>query len=527
MTGSVPPERLRGDGLPEGAPELPSVEEVQAIGSGLGMSLSAEDAGSFREMMRAAFYSAGRVAELEEPTLPVKYPRDGGYRPDFAENPYNAWYWRCDVRGAEGGPLEDMRIGLKDTFCLAGVPMSAGSHIVEGYVPDVDATVVTRLLDAGARIVGKNITSSGVGAKDGDPFATVRNPRKPSHAPGGSSTGCAAALVAGDIEGAMGADQGGSVRIPAAWSGCVGLKPTHGLVPYTGVVSNEVTMTHPGPMANTVRDVARMMDAIAGPDPLDPRSRWIPPQDADYVSSIGVGVRGVRIGIVSEGFGQTPWTEIGLLGGEVVVDEKVLAAVDRLAALGARVEEVSIPMHIDGVHIFNTMYNEGNAHMYRHHNIGTNHLGWYDGALLERPGWRANPDALKDSAKSMLLTAGWLETRYQGRHYARGQNVRRNLVAAYDEALARFDVLVMPTVPFRATPIPEGPVTPAESVAYAMQMINTTCQFGVSGHPAISVPCGIEDDLPVAIQVIGRHLDDAKVLQVADAVEASGDWLTL
>jgi amidase len=122
-------------------------------------------------------------------------------------------------------------------------------------------------------------------------------------------------------------------------------------------------MTHPGPMANTVRDVARMMDAIAGPDPLDPRSRWIPPQDADYVSSIGVGVRGVRIGIVSEGFGQTPWTEIGLLGGEVVVDEKVLAAVDRLAALGARVEEVSIPMHIDGVHIFNTMYNEGNAHM--------------------------------------------------------------------------------------------------------------------------------------------------------------------
>jgi amidase len=434
------------------------------------MSLSEADAASFRKMMQAAFYSCGRVAELEEPTLPVKYPRKSGYRPKFKDNPYNAWYWRCNVHGAPDGPLSDMRIGVKDSFCLAGVPMSAGSQIVEGFVPDVDATVITRLLDAGARIVGKNIASSGVGAKDGNPFATVRNPRKPTHAPGGSSTGCAAALVAGDIEGAIGADQGGSIRIPAAWSGCIGLKPTYGLVPYTGVLSNEITMTHPGPMANNVRDIARMMNAIAGPDPLDPRSRWIPPLDIDYLTAIDAGVEDMRVGVLLEGFDQTPWSEIGLLGGEEIVDEKVRAAIDRLARAGSIVSEVSIPMHIDGVHIFNTMYNEGNAHMYRHHKVGTNYLGWYNGAILEHPGWRSNPDALKTAAKAMMLAAVWLEQKYQGRHYARGQNVRRTLVQAYDKVFSRFDVLVMPTVPFRATPIPIGPVTPAESVAFAMQM---------------------------------------------------------
>ena len=127
----------------------------------------------------------------------------------------------------------------------------------------------------------------------------------------------------------------------------------------------------------------------------------------------------------------------------------------------------------------------------------------------------------------MLLTAEYLERRYRGRYYARAQNIRRLLVAAYDEALAAHDVLVMPTVPCRATQIPTGPITPQESVAFAMQMINNTCQFGVTGHPAISVPCGVDDDLPVGIMIVGKHLDELPVLQVADAVERSGSWQEL
>ena len=507
-------------------PKLPSTDEVQALGSVLGMHLSKDDASSFREMMRSCFYSCSQLETLQEPKPAVKYPLEEGYRPEPEDNPYFAWQRKTWIRGAEAGPLLDMRVGVKDTICVAGVPMSAGSQIVNGFVPDIDATIVTRLLDAGAVIAGKTTSAGGVGSTTGK-FATARNPRKPTHAPGGSSTGSAAALAAGDVELALGGDQGGTIRIPASWSGVCGLKPTYGLVPYTGVISNEITMTHPGPMATNVRDVARMLAVIAGPDPLDSRTHGVKPTTTDYTASLRKDIRGLRVGILQEGFNQAPWTELGLVGSEPVVDQKVFAAVDRLRDAGAITTNVSVPMHIDGVHIFYAMYNEGNAHMYRHANVGTNVLGFYNTKLLERAGWRDDPDALSAAAKSMLLTAEYLERRYRGRYYARAQNIRRLLVAAYDEALAAHDVLVMPTVPCRATQIPTGPITPQESVAFAMQMINNTCQFGVTGHPAISVPCGVDDDLPVGIMIVGKHLDELTVLQVADAVERSGSWQEL
>ena len=505
------------------APELPTTDEVRRLGEVFGMTLSAEEAASYREMMRGFLHSCGRMDELPEPKPEVRYPRGPVWRPPPEENPHFAWTVRTRIEGAPDGPLHGLRVGVKDTICVAGVPMHAGSRIVHGFVPDVDATIVTRLLDAGAIIAGKTASAAGVGTADGA-FATVRNPRRPTHAPGGSSTGSAAALAAGDVELALGADQGGSIRIPAAWSGVCGLKPTWGLVPYTGVLSNEITMTHPGPMATNVADLARMLSAIAGPDPLDPRTRGVVPPTADFGKDLHRGVASLRIGVVREGFAQPPNEDIGLVGSEPVVDGKVRAAAERLEAAGARVEEVSIPMHLDGVHIFYALYNEGNAYQYRRANIGTNWLGFYNTKLLERPGWRDDPDALSPSAKSMLLTAEYLEARYRGRYYAKAQNVRRSLAAAYDEALDRCEVLLMPTVPCRATPVPTGPVSPRESVQFAMQMINNTCPFGVTGHPAMSVPCGVSEDLPIGAMIVGRHLDEATVLRVARAVEASGDW---
>ncbi len=507
-------------------PELPTTAEVQRLGKAFGMTLSEEEAASYREMMRGFLRSCGRMDALPEPKPEVKYPRGPVWRPAPGENPYFAWTVRTRIEGAPAGPLHGLRVGVKDTICVAGLPMHAGSRIVHGFVPDIDATIVTRLLDAGAVIAGKTASAAGVGTEDGE-FATVRNPRRPTHAPGGSSTGSAAALAAGDVELALGADQGGSIRIPAAWSGVCGLKPTYGLVPYTGVISNEMTMTHPGPMAANVRDVARMLSAIAGPDPLDPRTRGVTPRTSDYEDGIDRGVASLKIGLVREGFGQDPRDDIGLVGSEPVVDDRVRAAAERLEAAGAHVEDVSIPMHTDGVHIFYALYNEGNAYQYRRANIGTNWLGFYNTKLLERRGWRDDPDALSPSAKSMLLTAEYLERRYRGRYYGKAQNVRRSLAAAYDEALEDCDVLMLPTVPCRATPIPAGPVSPRESVQFAMQMINNTCQFGVTGHPAMSVPCGVSDDLPVGAMIVGRHLDEATVLRVAHAVEASGDWQTV
>ena len=506
--------------------------EIAGLAELYGIELSEEESLCYQNLLRGVIRSCRRIDELEAYKPPVKYPRNRGHRPPRSENPYNAWFWRTEIRGAPSGPLSGLRVGVKDMICVAGVPMMIGAGDPEDFVPDVDATVVTRLLDAGAVILGKTTASDGAGRNDLDdnsPFATVRNPRKPSHAPGGSSNGSAVALVTGDIDLALGSDQGGSVRIPAAWTGVVGLRPTYGLVPYTGIMASEMTMVSLGPMANTVEGVARGLNAIAGPDPLDPRQHGIMPTVSDYLPAIGQGVNGIRIAVVKEGFEQTPWEDLNLPGSEAVVDRKVRAAVRELEKRGAVVTEVSIPMHIDGVHIFNAMYSEGNADMIRGNAVGSNWLGYYNTSLMEGygRGWRSNPNGLSPARKSVLINSEYLRRNYHGRYYARAQNLRLKLRQAYDEVLASYDVLVLPTVPFRATPIPTAPIPPDESVAFAMQMIGNTCQFGVTGHPAISVPCGMEDDLPIGMQIVGKHLDDFTVLRVADAFEKVGDWQTM
>ena len=238
---------------------------------------------------------------------------------------------------------------------MAGLPMMNGARVLEGYVPIIDATIVTRLLDAGATIVGKTACADFSGGGHTSGYGPVRNPRKPTHAPGGSSKGSAAALAAGDVAMAIGGDQGGSIRIPASWFGVVGHKTTYGLIPYTGCLAIEMTLDHIGPMANNVENTARMLSVLVGPDPLDPRQRGTIPEDyvQDYMSAIGAGCEGIRIGVLSEGFGQTTetWPEFGLPGSEPAVDESVFAAVRRLEERGAQVSEVSVPEHYHGLRL--------------------------------------------------------------------------------------------------------------------------------------------------------------------------------
>ena len=328
---------------------------------------------------------------------------------------------------------------------------------------------------------------------------------------------------------ALGGDQGGSIRIPAAWSGVVGHKPTYGLVPYTGCMMIEMTLDHCGPMANTVEDVALMLSAIAGPDPLDPRQRGVVPADyvRDYTPAIGKGVAGMRIALVREGFDQEPWDVLGLPGSEEVVDAKVRAAARRLEEQGASVEEVSIPMHIDGAYIFTAIIREGATQfMVKGNNTGTNWQGFYNTRLLDAVarGVAARPDDLPPTVKTVMLTGEYMNRHYHGRYYAKAQNLRPALVKAYDDVLAEYDVLVMPTVPFRATPIPPPDCPLEEYLERALNMSNNTSQFDATGHPSISVPCGMEDDLPIGMMITGRHFDDLTVLRVADAVEKSRDW---
>jgi amidase len=499
--------------------QAPSPEQILDIALDFGLDLSQEDARSFAGLIAGSVPSYNRLDELAEPSLPVKYPRTPGHRPAPEENPYNAWYWRCEIEGARAGPLAGKRVAIKDNVCVAGVPYMNGCRVIEGYMPEVDATVVTRILDAGGTIVGKAACEDLCfsGASHTSKPVPIKNPHRPTHSAGGSSGGSGAALAAGDCEMALGGDQGGSIRMPGSWCGVYGLKATHGLVPYTGVMPIELTIDHCGPMANTVEDVAKLLGAIAGPDGYDPRQIDVRVQD--YLASLDEGGAGLRVAVVREGFGRPE--------SEEETDSKVRDAIDRLREAGASVNEVSIPMHLDGPHIWTAIIVEGSTElMIKGNGFGYSWNGHYVTSLRDAyaRGWRSRPNDMAETVKMVMLLGEYMQRNYHGRYYAKAQNLRRSLRAAYDKVLHEHDLLVMPTIPFRATEIPPADCSREDYVTLALNMVGNTCPFDVTGHPAMTVPCAKVDDLPIGMMLIGRRFDEAKVLRAAAAFEALGDW---
>ena len=226
----------------------PSREELAQVASAFELHLTEEEIEAFYALAEPTAAGYARLDELEDETLSVKYARaDTGHRPTGPENPSNGWSWRCSIPGAAEGPLAGRTVGVKDNVCVADVPMLNGSPILEGFVPREDATVVTRLLDAGAHIVGKTAVPAFCfdgGGLTGYPEPQPTNPHDPAYLCGASSNGSAAVVVTGQADMALGGDQGGSIRLPSSWSGCCGHKPTHGLVPYTGIFPIELTLDH-------------------------------------------------------------------------------------------------------------------------------------------------------------------------------------------------------------------------------------------------------------------------------------------
>ncbi|MGD9537547.1 MAG: amidase [Alphaproteobacteria bacterium] len=498
----------------------PSVEEILDIADSFGLTLSLDDAESFRGLMAGTVAAYSRMDDLPDPKLPVKYPRDPGYRPRPEDNKYNQWYWRCEVKGKKSGPLAGKRIALKDNICLAGVPMMNGATVLEGFVPDIDATVVTRVLDAGGTIIGK--AANTYLCFDGGSHTTgtgmVENPRKPGYSSGGSSAGCAVAIAIGEADMSLGGDQGGSVRMPGAWTGVVGHKPTHGLVPYTGVFPIEATLDHCGPICSSARDAATLLQVIAGSDGYDPRQ--IGTKTQNYVAALDKGVGSLKIGVLKQGFGHPE--------SEKVTDSKVKAAAEVLKKLGAEVREVSVPWHLHGLDIWTAIATEGaTAQMLKGNGMGWNWEGYYATSLLDAyaRGWRTRPNDLSETVKLVMLTGEYMHRNYHGRFYAKAQNLSRQLREAYDAALAEVDVLILPTIPFRATKLPAPDCSREEYVDLALNMLRNTAPFDASGHPACTVPCGVSDDLPIGMMIVGKRYDDATVLQVANAYEGAVDWM--
>lgn len=319
---------------------------------------------------------------------------------------------------------------------------------------------------------------------------------------------------------AIGGDQGGSIRMPAAYCGVYGMKPTHGLVPYTGVMPIELTIDHTGPMTNTVADNALMLEVLAGPDGLDPR-QYNPDPDTHYTAALGRGVAGLKIAVVEEGFGRA--------NSEADVDAAVRAAANQLEALGATVVTVSIPMHDAGVAIWTPIALEGlQWQMMLGNGYGMNWKGLYSPSLIDAHAmWRAKADELSATLKLSMFAGQWGIDAYRGRFYAKARNIARRLSAAYDHVLADCDLLLMPTLPLKATKLPE-PGAPLEEVfARAFEMLENTCPFDVTGHPAMAIPCGKGDGLPISMMLVGKAYDEATIYRAADAYASAVDWTTL
>jgi amidase len=427
---------------------------------------------------------------------------------------------KTSIKGRPGGKLAGRRVVLKDNVCLAGVPMMIGANLLEGYVPEVDATVVERILGAGGEIVGKAVceyycVSGGSHTSESGP---VHNPRKRGYSAGGSSSGSAALVAAGDVDMAIGGDQAGSIRIPASHCGIVGLKPTYGLVPYTGIAPLEITLDTCGPMTANVRDNALLLEVIAGPDGIDSRQRGVQP--GRYTDAVDGGVKSLRVGVMKEGFGHP--------NSEPDVDAHVSDAAQRLAKLGAVVEQVSVPMHALGFPVWSAIRGDAACvTLLEMNGAGIAHEGLYVTSLLDHAmGWRGRADEFADTLKITSIFSAYTLDRYGGHYYAKAQNLRRRVRAAYDAALMAHDLLLMPTVPMKATPIPGKGATPQEITRRSWEPTRNTCPFNVTGHPAISLPCGMEDGRPVGLMLVGRHYAEETIYRAAAAFERSGDWTT-
>jgi aspartyl-tRNA(Asn)/glutamyl-tRNA(Gln) amidotransferase subunit A len=397
------------------------------------------------------------------------------------------------VKGDYRGPLHGVPLGIKDLFDVAGVPTTMGSKILRDNIPSTDATVVAKLKQAGAIILGKqNLHEFAFGITSENPhYGVVRNPWDLERVPGGSSGGTAAAVAAGLCAAGIGSDTGASIRAPASFCGTVGLKPTYGRVSKAGALPLAWSLDHAGPLARSVADCAVVLQAIAGSDARDAATSTEPVPD--YSAGLAQGIQALRVGVPREYFFEIIEPEV-----ERLVDE----AIATLERLGAQVQPVSLP-HVRHAQVAGNIIMSSEA------------AAWHATWLRERA-HDYGADVLARIRGGLIVHAT---------EYLHSQQMRTLIQQDFAAAFEHVDVVVAPTVPLVAPPIgrtfePGGPLNLApRSIAN-----RTTVPCNLTGMPAISVPCGFADGLPVGLQIMGRAFDETMLLRVAAAYEAATDW---
>jgi aspartyl-tRNA(Asn)/glutamyl-tRNA(Gln) amidotransferase subunit A len=418
---------------------------------------------------------------------------------------------RMDRMAAEGKtlpPLGGVPVGIKDVMSTRGVRTTAGSKILDKYVPPYDCTAVAKLESAGAVLLGKmNCDEFAMGSSnENSGFYSVRNPRDLSRVPGGSSGGSAAAVAAGMAVATLGSDTGGSIRQPASFCGVVGLMPTYGRVSRYGLIAFASSLDHIGSLTKTVTDAAIVLGTIAGRDPMDSTSADLPVPD--YVAELDKPVRGLRLGMAREYFGE---------GLDEEVRQAVEAAIEALKKLGCEIVPVSLP-HTP--YAIPTYYLIATAE-------ASSNLARYDGVRYSRRARevktlsemyrRSRDEGFGAEVKRRIMLGTYaLSAGYYDAYYLKAQKVRTLLTRDFEQAFQKVDAIVTPTSPTAAFRLGEKSNDPL--AMYLADIYTVTADL--AGIPGISVPCGqTGEKLPIGLQILGKHFDEATILRIAHAYE--------
>ncbi|CEP59990.1 uncharacterized protein LALA0_S01e00518g [Lachancea lanzarotensis] len=490
----------------------------------LGVSLLPGEDEDFQKFLAGAHETAlivDAMSDYKPKTDLERFPRKN-VQPVLAKDELGAWVYKFDLQDAleNKGPLAGVSICIKDCVGIANIPQVMGTDCWEPWVPSADATVVTRLLEAGAKIAGTSnceqlcaFTGSHTSC-----LGNVHNPYLHGHSAGGSSSGSAALVAAGQTDMALGADQGGSIRIPAAMCGLVGLKPTFGLVPYTGITSNEYTLDHVGPMTKTVQENVNLLQVLAGADYLDDRQSSVPcVLNFEFKTP-----RKLTVGVLTEAF-DAPFLD-------ETMKTKVLSAIEKFKEVGYDVVEIGVPMHTQAPQIWSVIERVSGLNSRLGHPSGRR--------LYSDPEFFKHTHGLGErffskapvNVRNSIISGLYLNENFPGIH-AKATNLVLKLQSEYNKALSKVDLLVAPTTPFCAPPHGPREGSPFERVSSTFGINSNTCPFNISGHPALSLPIGFmtckespSSKLPVGMQIIGKHFDESTIYTAAYAWEQHLDW---
>ncbi|MEA1870479.1 MAG: Asp-tRNA(Asn)/Glu-tRNA(Gln) amidotransferase subunit GatA [Euryarchaeota archaeon] len=403
-----------------------------------------------------------------------------------------------------GGRLAGVPIAIKDNMSTAGIRTTCASHILDGYIPPYDATVVERLYAEGAIVIGKtNMDEFAMGTStESSYYGPTRNPHNPDCVPGGSSGGSAATVAAGEVAISLGSDTGGSVRCPASFCGVVGLKPTYGAISRYGLVSYANSLEQIGPIASNVGDVAFLYSIIAGYDPKDSTS-----VEVDTEIEVDCNVKGLTIGVPAQYFGE---------GIDPAVESAVWNGIHRLEDEGATYREVDMP-HTDYAlaAYYIIAMSEASSNLARFD-------GMRYGLRTDDKDWSTTFSEVRalgfgaEVKRRIILGTFSLSTGYHDKYYLKALQVRTLVKQDFDSAFKDVDVLIAPTMPMPAFRIGEL----VDPLSQYLADVNTV-PINLAGVPSVSVPCGSTDGLPIGMQIIGRYFDEPKILGVAAAVERS------